>query len=185
MGRLTLSADHWTTLTDAVSNGAVRRLHFNYADLRALKTDALLVAVAFRGLQSLVIRLSVVPSSLVTDALIHSSTLNGLLELSLLCNSSDPTPRFSEDALLNFYFTAGVAPAGQPPQIRLEGTGITESFVVKLFEVSSQQCVRDRYLHRSTRDWRPGGFNEPMRWNSYGPAQGSRGFLHPIRAVRT
>ncbi|KAH7684434.1 hypothetical protein AAVH_41058, partial [Aphelenchoides avenae] len=133
---MTLLPDQWTTLTDAIRKGAVERLHFSRIEFSALDNDALLVAVGCRGLESLGVRRSVVPRGFVTDDLLRSSVAQGLLELSIYDNVSDLPHRISDDVFLDLYCPSDAAPATQPLSLDLEGSGLTEKFMQKFFEVS-------------------------------------------------
>lgn len=102
---MTLWPEHWTTLVEAMcSGGAVRHLHFSRVDFSALNNDALLVVVGCRGLQSLRIRRSVVPSGFATDDLIRCSLAKGLIELCIFENDTDSRRKLAEDAILDFCF---------------------------------------------------------------------------------
>lgn len=137
----------WTSLVDAMLGGTVRSLRFNCVVFSALKDDALLAAVGCRGLQSIVIRMSAVPSGLLTDTLIRSSAANGLSELSFLSNSSDTPHRLSDDAVLDFFFRPNTTP-GASTSLALEDTGITDTFLVKFFEVSEH--VAEDFFSKTT-----------------------------------
>jgi hypothetical protein len=104
---MTLSPDHWTMLTDAIRSGAVKFLHFCGVDFSALYDDAFLIAVGCRGLQSLVVCRSVVPSGFVTDDLIRHSVAQDLLQLWFSANESDAPHSLSDEAVLDFFFPAG------------------------------------------------------------------------------
>lgn len=103
---ITLLPDHWTTLIDAIRAGVVRYLHFSGIDFAALAEDALLVAVRCRGLQSLEVEGNVIPKGFVTD-----------------------------DRVLDLFFSSDATLQGQSLDLSLPGTGITDTFVKKFFEV--------------------------------------------------
>ncbi|KAH7700422.1 hypothetical protein AAVH_32458 [Aphelenchoides avenae] len=131
---MTLFTEHWTTLIDAIRDGAVQRLLFIGIDFSA-HSDALLVAAGFLGLESLEVRQSVVPSSFVTDDLLRSSVAQGLLELSIFENDSNSPHRLSDDVFLDLYCPSDAGPWTQRLSLMLEGFGLTEMFLQKLFEV--------------------------------------------------
>lgn len=128
---------HWTTLFDAICQGAVQRLGFGGIDFSALADDVFMIAVSCRGLQSLVVKYSVVPSRLVTDALIRSSVAKGLARLWLIDNKLDSSIRLSDDAVLDFCFPADATAKGQAGSLMLDGSAVTDIFITKLFEVSA------------------------------------------------
>lgn len=136
---MTLSRDHWTTIMDGFCSGVVRRLRLFCIDFGALVDDAFLVIADCRGLQTLEVERSVVPSDFASDGLIRASVAKGLLRLRLwfLKSNSDAPYTFSDGAILDFFFRADVAPAGQSLSLVLEGTGLTDRFVTKFFEVSA------------------------------------------------
>lgn len=94
-----LAADHWTALIEAMRSGAVNRLYFRSVDFSALDDDALSVVLGIRGLQSLDVRASILPSGFLIDSLIRSIATKGLLELCFVENNSDALNRLTEDAV--------------------------------------------------------------------------------------
>lgn len=124
----------------------MERLHFNRIDFSALDDGAFLDAVECRGLQSLIVQESTFPSGFVADDLIRSSAAKGLLELWLRGNSNTTPHRHSEGAILDFFFRADEAPEAQPRELTLEGSGVTDSFLTKFFEVNIRidVCLRRR-----------------------------------------
>lgn len=132
-----LFPDQWTTLVDAIHNGAVQRLYIYGVDVRALGDDALLSAVSWRGLQSVQVYASVVPSSFVTDDLLRSNVAKGLQSLRVYDNVNDAPHRLSDDAVLDLLFPTDATPGGPSCHYRLEGSGIGDIFLARFFEVST------------------------------------------------
>lgn len=62
----------------SVRIGSVRRLCFKFVDFSALDDDAFLVAAGCRGLQTLMVQWSVIPSGFVTDDLLLFVAAQGL-----------------------------------------------------------------------------------------------------------
>lgn len=96
-----------------------------------------MVAVGFRGLQSLDVRQSVVPSGFLTDDLIRSSAAKGLPELYFVENESDAPSRLLEEAVLDFFFRADAAPEGQSLSLMLDGAWLTDMFLAKFLEAGA------------------------------------------------
>lgn len=126
---------NWTTLIDTVHSGAVWRLRCMNVDFSAVDDDTFLVAIGCRGLKSLCVGLSVVPLGMVSDDLIRSGAANCLLELCFATNSSDTRLSLSDDALLDFCFPVGASIREPSRRLELAGTGITDMFLAKFFQV--------------------------------------------------
>lgn len=146
-----LSRGHWTTLMDAVRSGAVRRIECQRVDFTALSNAAFLTAVGCPGLVGLEVIWSVVPGSFVTDDLLRSSIAKGVRQLSVMENKRDSPHRsmtlhrFSEDAILDFFFRTKDAPSGgQRFTLELYGSGVTDAFLSKFLDVSSS-VLRARF----------------------------------------
>lgn len=131
---MSILPDNWTTVLDAISSGAVQCFHFAGVNFSALSEDAFLIAVGRRGLQALVVRHSAISGKCVTDDLIRASAAKGLRRL-IFNNNADAPPRFSEDAILDFFFRADAAQGGQWLSLELTGSGFTQMFLFKFFEV--------------------------------------------------
>lgn len=131
-----LRSDQWTTLLDTIRTGAVHRHTFSSVDLSALNADAFQRAVDYRDLISVEIRVSVVPSSFVTDELIRSCVAKGVRQLWSSGNRNHTPPTISDDAVTDFFFPVNAAP-GQHRDLMLEAFGVTEMFAAKFFEVST------------------------------------------------
>ncbi|KAH7673102.1 hypothetical protein AAVH_42419, partial [Aphelenchoides avenae] len=133
---MTISPDQWTTFIEALRNGAVQLLHFIDVDFSALDSDVLLLAVGCRGLQSIRIHGSIVPSGFVLDDLIRSSVANGLRQLWFFESRSDAPHGLSENATVDFIFRANTAQRRQqdPILLMLEGPQVTETFLTKFFK---------------------------------------------------
>ncbi|KAH7708100.1 hypothetical protein AAVH_24653 [Aphelenchoides avenae] len=125
-----------------MSRAYVQNIYLRRVDFSALDADAFVVAVGCRGVQSLTVRGSFIPSGLVTDALLRSCAASGLVDLRFFENESDAPHRFSEDALLDFFFAAGASTKGRHRNLELQGEGITATFVRKLFERLRTTSVR-------------------------------------------
>lgn len=135
MGSLKLFPYHWASLIDGLRSGAVRNLRFYSVDLSALDDDAFLDALGCRGLLSLVVERSDVPSGFAVDVLVPTSVAKGLTELSLRGNKSDTPPSVSEDIVLGFFFRADAGQGRQTFDLKLEGSGVTEKFLAHFFKV--------------------------------------------------
>lgn len=131
-----LSPGHWTLLVDAILNGTVRRIEFFGVDFSALDDDALLVAAGCHGLRSLMFKQSVMPRGFVIDDLIRASDAKGVLRLTIYGNNNDAPLRVSEDAVLGFFLPADAAHGGSQRSLLFDCNGITDTFALKLFEVS-------------------------------------------------
>ncbi|KAH7704307.1 hypothetical protein AAVH_28497, partial [Aphelenchoides avenae] len=131
---ITVSPDQWATLIDALRSGVVRHFAFDNVDLSALGNDAFRVAVECRGLQSFEVRQCVILGGFVTDELIRSSVAKGFSELSLYGNKIDYPHRLSEEALMDCLLPADTAPRRQSLSLVLEGTGISDVFLTKIFQ---------------------------------------------------
>lgn len=129
-----LCPSHWTTLFSAIRSGAVRRMSFYGVNFSALNDDAFLAAIGCRGLQSLTIESSYVPSGCFTDDLVRSSYAKRLLQLQF--SENNKSHRLSDDAVLDFYLPTDASPGGQSRCFILEGSGVTDLFLAKCFEVS-------------------------------------------------
>ncbi|KAH7695339.1 hypothetical protein AAVH_19370, partial [Aphelenchoides avenae] len=132
-GVVTFLSDQWNIVVDAIRYGAIRRLKFECVDFSALDDGALLETVACRGLQSFVVRRSVVPSGFVTDDLIQFSVANDVFRLWIFKNESEIPRRLSEDALMGLYFSAESAPRRRT-LLALDGSWVTDMFLTKFFE---------------------------------------------------
>lgn len=148
MSGIALLPDQWTTLIDAIRRGAVRRLRCSSVDLCALDEDTFLAAIGSGGLQSLVILESVFPSGFVTDALLRASGAKGVLELAFVQNKSDTPHILSDEAVLDFCFAVHAAPGEKSRCLELEGSGITQMFLKKFFEVGTLIVHGVPYLRR-------------------------------------
>lgn len=151
MSGMTLLPDHWTTLADGIRCGAVRRLEFSGVDFSVLGDDVFVVAVGFRGLQSLLVQLSVASCGSVTDALIRTCTAKGMRELCMFNNIAYSPHALSEDAIMDFFFREDAAPGLQTLRLVLPGSGVTDKFLTKFLEVKVclflYACtVRSRFL---------------------------------------
>lgn len=125
-------------VVDAKRSGGVRQLQFACVDFSALGPDAFLLAVAFRGLRSLVVIKSVVPGGFGADDLLRVSVVNGLRYLPYENNENDSPHLLSDDAVLDFSFPKDAAALGSPSlYLMLEGTAITEMFFTKFVEVAT------------------------------------------------
>lgn len=110
-------------LIDATRFGGVRSLVFSCVDFSAFGDDVFHIALGCRGLRSLEVQWSVVPSDYVTDELLRSNVAKGLLELHVYYkNKSDSLQRLSDDAVLDFFFRADKATEGHSLNLRLKGT---------------------------------------------------------------
>ncbi|KAH7710491.1 hypothetical protein AAVH_22229 [Aphelenchoides avenae] len=127
-----LCPSHWTTLFSAIRSGAVRRMSFYGVNFSALNDDAFLAAIGCRGLQSLTIESSYVPSGCFTDDLVRSSYAKRLLQLQF--SENNKSHRLSDDAVLDFYLPTDASPGGQSRCFILEGSGVTDLFLAKCFE---------------------------------------------------
>lgn len=134
---MTLLPDHWATLIDAIRSGAVRRLTFDDVDFSTLADNAFQAAVACRGLQSFKVRWSFLPSGFVADDLIRISVARGFLRLKLFENQCDIPQNISDDAVLDFFFRVDAPVGGQSRSLSLAGTGLTDMFLKKFFDVST------------------------------------------------
>lgn len=132
---MALFPGHWATLIDAIRIGAVKCLLFAGVDISALADDAFLAAVACRGLKSLVVQRSVLASGFSMDELIRFSAPKCLTQLSFHENKSDAPHSLSEDAVLDFCFPPDAAPGRHSRTLVREGSGITDLFLTKFFEV--------------------------------------------------
>lgn len=130
------SPNSWTTLMDATRLGAVGRLTFDSADFSALDNDTFIDVVRCHGLHTLTINGSAFPPGFVADDLIRSSAAQGLHQLCVFENSFDGPHRFSDGAILDFFFREGAVPAAQSLSLEIEGIGLTDMFLINVFEVS-------------------------------------------------
>lgn len=130
---MSLSPGHWKTLVEAMCIGAVQSLAFSSTDFSALNNDTFLVALRCRGLRSLSAERSIVPSSFVTDNLLRSSVTKGLLTVWFSKNKSDTPHPLSEDAVIDFFFSADTASARQHRYLNLENFGATDRFLINFF----------------------------------------------------
>ncbi|KAH7715084.1 hypothetical protein AAVH_17512 [Aphelenchoides avenae] len=117
-------------------NGGVQLLQFFSVNFIALGDDALLDAVGWRGLKLLVVERCIVPSRLVTDGLLRAA--QGLRRLRIRKNESDTPHMLSDDAVKDFFFLESAPSPGQWPDLEFEGTGLTDMFLAKVFEVSTR-----------------------------------------------
>lgn len=139
---MTLLPDNWSALIDAIRSGAVRRLKCSCVDFSALRKDAFLLAVGCRGLRSLDIQRSVVLSGFITDKLIRASAANGVLELTFCKNKTDAPQTFSEEAVMDFFGSVDAAAPGEAPLcLTLPGSGVTDMFLSRFFEVCTFVAV--------------------------------------------
>lgn len=135
---MTLLPDHWRTFVDSMRGGAIRDLGCRGIDFSALDDDALMVAVGFRGLRSLLVYRSIFSSRFVTDDLIRASVANSLSSLTFSDNTGVDSPlRFSQDAVLDFFFRAYTPFESRSYYLSLDGSGVTDTFLVRLFDVGS------------------------------------------------
>ncbi|KAH7707726.1 hypothetical protein AAVH_25028 [Aphelenchoides avenae] len=134
---IALSPDQWATLIDALRSAAVRHLGFDNVDLNALYDDAFRVAVECRGLLSFEVQRCVILSGFVTDELIRSSVAKDYSELSLWGNKSDSPHRISKAAIMDCLLPADALPEQTSLSLVLKGTGITETFLAKIFEADT------------------------------------------------
>ncbi|KAH7698752.1 hypothetical protein AAVH_34150, partial [Aphelenchoides avenae] len=123
-----------TPLMDALRSGAVRSLEFFRVDFSALNNDAFVMAVGCRGLQSIEVDRSVVPSGFITDELLRISAANGVLKLGFCQNKSSEPHRLSEDAILDFFFRADAVSGQLSLRLLLDGSGVTEMFLTKFVD---------------------------------------------------
>lgn len=127
---------HWTTLIDAIRSGAVRQLQLSGVDIGALESDAILVAVGCRGLQSLEIGESVLPSGFGMDDLLRCGVARGVPDLSLYENDGDAPHGLSDNGVLDFCFPVDAAPEERSLHLNVESSGVTNMFFAKFVEVT-------------------------------------------------